>query len=284
MLQPEDFASTPLSGATLSVETERRHMLQELATLRDMVVAMERKLGINVRWTSNCAEWKSSQVLLNTRTYRQALDNLEGLIVARLFELTKMNLSGTGNVNTFLPMSSGIAEQMLGYKLRMQISKALNARSQSIQRAIEKYNDAAQAFTPPRPVLEWKQVVEYAFLADFDLLRDTNRAILEKPWSRPTARNAMNTYFKICRAREEIIRLNVETRRLLTFMEDEERFLDTCAQQLMDTEPQIGFQVQRIQHRRHLVNLQHRTRLNSLSRITKFSGVMTIGQHKGPAP
>jgi hypothetical protein len=33
---------------------------------------------------------------MKTRSYNQALDNLEALIVARLFELTKMNMSGTG--------------------------------------------------------------------------------------------------------------------------------------------------------------------------------------------
>jgi hypothetical protein len=76
--------------------------------------------------------------------------------------------------------------------------KALNACSQSIQQAIEKYNSAAQALSPPYPTLEWKQVVKYSFLADFDLLYDTNCTIVDKPWSQPTRHNAINTYFKLC--------------------------------------------------------------------------------------
>jgi hypothetical protein len=69
---------------------------------------------------------------------------------------------------------------------------------------IEKYNQAAQELNPPQPSLEWKQVIEYTFLADFDLFQDTNCSILNKPWSNPIACNATTTYFKICQAREEI--------------------------------------------------------------------------------
>jgi hypothetical protein len=57
---------------------------------------MERQLEIPVRWTPDCEEWKSTQQLLDLRSYNRALDHLEGLIVSRLFELTKMNMSGTG--------------------------------------------------------------------------------------------------------------------------------------------------------------------------------------------
>jgi hypothetical protein len=247
-----------------------------------MVIGIEQKLGISIRWTSHSMEWKLAQDLLDMRAYHRALNNLEALIISRLFEMSKMNLSGTGKILS--SYQSILTERLLGYKLRIHIVKALNARSQSIQRAIEKYNSAAQALSPPRPTLEWKQVVEYSFLADFDLLHDTNRTIVDKLWSQPTARNAMNTYFKLCQAREEIKRLNVETQRLLTFMEDEERFLDTRTWQLENTDPQIAFQIQQMRQCRSLVNTQHHTRLNTLSCIPGFSGVMTVGRHKGPVP
>jgi hypothetical protein len=57
---------------------------------------MERRLEIATRWTSDCEEWKSTQEMLDLHGYNRALDHLEGLIVSRLFELTKMNMSGTG--------------------------------------------------------------------------------------------------------------------------------------------------------------------------------------------
>ncbi|KAG6888720.1 hypothetical protein C0992_007679 [Termitomyces sp. T32_za158] len=64
-------------------------------------------------------------------------------------------------------------ETKLGYKLRKHIGKALKARLQAVQNALDKYNMAAHALSPPCPELSWDLVVEYAFLADFDLLSDT---------------------------------------------------------------------------------------------------------------
>jgi hypothetical protein len=41
-------------------------------------------------------EWKAAANYHSTRAYQKALSKLEGLVVARLFELHKMGLSGTG--------------------------------------------------------------------------------------------------------------------------------------------------------------------------------------------
>ncbi|KIM78403.1 hypothetical protein PILCRDRAFT_75512, partial [Piloderma croceum F 1598] len=108
-----------------------------------------------------------------------ALDHLEGLIVARMFELTKMNMSQTG------------------YKMRKHISKALQSHSQAIQSALERYNSAARLLPTPRHQLDWKEVVEYVFLTDFNLLRDAHQDISNCPWATPAGRLAMDLYFKI---------------------------------------------------------------------------------------
>jgi hypothetical protein len=42
------------------------------------------------------AEWRAASELVGRRRYQRCLDNLEGLIVSRMFELTKMNMSQTG--------------------------------------------------------------------------------------------------------------------------------------------------------------------------------------------
>ncbi|KAJ7315101.1 hypothetical protein DFH08DRAFT_926900 [Mycena albidolilacea] len=73
--------------------------------------------------------------------------------------------------------------------------------------------------------LTWEQVVEYTFLADFDILRDTRAEVQSRPWTRPGYWLAMDTYFKIERAKEEITWLNIEIRRLVTWIRDEGRFL-----------------------------------------------------------
>ncbi|KAG6809423.1 hypothetical protein H0H92_000318 [Tricholoma furcatifolium] len=63
--------------------------------------------------------------------------------------------------------------------------------------ALDRYNAAAAAMSPSRPVLSWDQVVEYVFLANFDLLRNCCQDVNERPWARPSARLAMDQHFKI---------------------------------------------------------------------------------------
>ncbi|KAL0058193.1 hypothetical protein AAF712_015143 [Marasmius tenuissimus] len=70
------------------------------------------------------------------RNFRQALDKLEQLVVQRLMELTKLNMSG------------------VGYEQREKVSQALRARAKAIQTALDAYNEAAQVMDPPRQTLE----------------------------------------------------------------------------------------------------------------------------------
>ena len=57
---------------------------------------------IDERWAENSQQWNEATVLLRNRTYRRCLDTLEGLVVAHMFELTKMNMSQTGELNYIL--------------------------------------------------------------------------------------------------------------------------------------------------------------------------------------
>ena len=56
----------------------------------------EKKLNISARWRPGDVEWKSAGRLVANREYQRALDRLEGLVVAWIFELSKMNRAGTG--------------------------------------------------------------------------------------------------------------------------------------------------------------------------------------------
>jgi hypothetical protein len=94
-----------------------------------------------------------------------------------------------------------------------------------VKTALERYNAAAAAMNPPKPQLAWEKVVEYAFLAEFDLLREGREDIRAEPWALPAGRAAMDQHFKMVRAEEEIQRLNVEIPRLITYMADEREFL-----------------------------------------------------------
>jgi hypothetical protein len=54
--------------------------------------------------------------------------------------------------------------------MHKHIANALRAYSKAICTFLNRYNIAVTALVPPRQLLDWEQVVEYAFLSDFDLL------------------------------------------------------------------------------------------------------------------
>ena len=143
--------------------------------------------------------------------------------------------------------------------------------------ALQNYNVAAHALVPPRPPLSWDDVVEYAFLADFDLLSDTRSDVRLKVWAKPASRLLMDQHFKMLRAQEEIVRLNVEIPRLTTFIRDEETFLLQQEGKLQEADSPLSHQVRlrRLQFIRS--NDLHVSRLCKLSRMQGFSGNITPG-------
>ncbi|KAF6742282.1 hypothetical protein DFP72DRAFT_830692 [Ephemerocybe angulata] len=201
---PSTAPKKPQGKRVRSPETELRHAVELHAKSLATVMDLEVRLDIKTRWKKGSEKWVAAADLVSKRRYQLCLDRLESLVVARVFELGKMNMAKTG---------------------RTHISKSLQSRSQAIRTALERYNAAANAMKPRRQNLSWDQVVEYAFLADFDLLRDSRQDVRTRPWAQPGPRSIMHQHFKIIRAREEIQRLDIEIRRLITYMQDERAFL-----------------------------------------------------------
>ena len=56
------------------------------------------KLGIASCWKPRDVEWQNVGHLMAQWKYRCALNNLESLVVAHIFELGKMNRAGTGEL------------------------------------------------------------------------------------------------------------------------------------------------------------------------------------------
>jgi len=53
-------------------------------------------LDIGEHWTPEDAEYQREMEYQEVQTYQVAVDKLEGVVVQRLFELTKANVSETG--------------------------------------------------------------------------------------------------------------------------------------------------------------------------------------------
>jgi len=171
-----------------------------------------------------------------------------------------------------------------GYSLRKHIGNALKSRSAAIRTALIKYNDAAANLQPPRVPLSWEEVVEYAFLADFDLLRDTREDIRKRPWATPAARLAMDGYFKLLHAEEEIQCLNVEIPRFATFIRDENNYLHTIEQQIHTSHPALAFQICMKRTETSRYDTLHMTTLNKITTLNGFTGGSLFGTHIPDAP
>ena len=259
---------------TRVIETKRRQTFEKRDRCLERVHELERKLLIRSRWTPESPEWAAAAEKVQQRDYRRALDILEALVVSRLFELTKMNMSdicASYSLHLHQPLII-----MSGYKLRRHIAKSLQSRSHAIKKALEKYNEAAAAHDAP--ALTWEQVVDYAFLSDFDLLRDARQDVREKPWACPINRVLRDQYLKVERAHEEIKRLNVEIRRVITYIVDETEFLRAKEAILAKSNPIFAHQISVYRMERGRANALHVQRFEKLAKNPQFTGNITPGR------
>ncbi|KAI6013405.1 hypothetical protein BKA83DRAFT_4063389, partial [Pisolithus microcarpus] len=220
---------------------------------------VEMRLGIQPRWEIGGEEYKRYKAEATMVKYRVALDELERLVVMRLFELSKIAMSGTG------------------YKLRQQISKALQRRSETIRNAISRYNTQAAALNPPCPPISWKDIAEYSFLGEFDLLCHSRADVRDNDWAKPAFRQATVKFFKLQRACEELKRVSVEACRLQTFIHDEEAHVAKITDELLTSDHLLAAELKRQHRSHHAINELHLHRLDQIARHPQYVGSCGVG-------
>ncbi|KAG6883306.1 hypothetical protein C0992_009118 [Termitomyces sp. T32_za158] len=264
---PEDASGETYASAlskTRKTETERRYADERRDQLTRDVTQLEARLGISreQRWTFSSPEFLEISKYISRRTYEKALDKLQKLVIQRLFELQKLNLSHTA------------------YKMRTHIAKSLQTRCQAIRTAVAAYNKAALALDPPQATLDWSRVSHYTFLEDFALLRDTSHNIREKPWAKAVVREMIKKDQRMKRAHEEIIRCNVEVRRLHTSIVDEERNFKKRLDEIGSSGLPIYGAVKEFITRRCRVNAKLLDRISQIYSLEGFTGVPGPGIKK----
>ncbi|KAJ8082799.1 hypothetical protein PM082_008655 [Marasmius tenuissimus] len=248
------------------IEVRYRTTYQKFDRLTEEVADWEVEHGITEQWTPESPEFLDAEKGIVQQEYRQSLEQLERLVVQRLFELTKLNMSG------------------VGYKQRTKITQALKSRAEAIKKALDAYNSAAERMDPPRATLSWNSIIEMASLADFDLLKDTHLDIAQLPWAKPDNRQAMQLHFGILRAREEIDRLNVEIKRLVTFMLDDHADYHHAIISTRDSNPDLASELVRQQTHRLAIHARIAERLLSTSKLNGFTGDLTPGERLSGNP
>jgi hypothetical protein len=168
-----------------------------------------------------------------------------------------------------------------GYKLRQQIGKALQRRSEAIRNAITRYNEQAAKLNPPRPPLSWKEIVDYSFLGEFDLLRHSRGNVHQATWAQPARRAATVKYLTLHRGREEITRVNTEIRRLRTSIHDETVHVEGIIAELSQTDPRLCSELRRWWALRSSINRIHLWRLDKIESSPSYTGQRGIGVRLG---
>ncbi|KAJ4492046.1 hypothetical protein C8J55DRAFT_533981 [Lentinula edodes] len=101
--EPEDFEQLPPHSSyslglskTCKTETRCRFLGEKRDNVLWEILQMESQMDVQWRWTPLDSEYKAALKYMTERKYLQALENLHLLVIKRLFEMHKLNMSGTG--------------------------------------------------------------------------------------------------------------------------------------------------------------------------------------------
>lgn len=92
-------------SATCKAEARRRELEEKATRLTSQVIGLELQLNIPQRWQPGDREYEETVKYIIERKYQQALGHLQRLVIQRLFELHKLNVSQTGTcvIQQFFP-------------------------------------------------------------------------------------------------------------------------------------------------------------------------------------
>ncbi len=279
-MEPPLQYSTGLSNTRRS-ETRAKDWEHRREELRRQLEAMELKLGIRTRWQPDQKEYQDALAYMRDRDYHRALNNLQRVLVKRLFELHHLNVAG---LSEYFPSLLIPAHFISGYKMRTHMAKSLQVRSKAVRRAVAAYNRAAVQLQPPKATLEWKVVSHYNFLDDFHLLKDSRGDLRDRAWADPVIREAMHRFQRLSRAREELVYCNVGVQRLHTSIVDERvHFSNTLHALKAKPTPLLGA-VEEYIRRRESVNALLLERISDIHALKGFTGSKVTGTRVGGSP
>ncbi|KAI6011943.1 hypothetical protein BKA83DRAFT_4466620 [Pisolithus microcarpus] len=257
--------------ATKHEEMMRHHALENFEKDLKIVQDIKIKLSVMKHWVPEDEEWQTTGHLVANHKYQHCLDQLESPVIAWIFELLKMN-----QLTYFY---------LTGYKLCKHIAKPLKACSVAIHTALNCFNTTTCACSPPHPQLTFEEVVEYTFLTDFDLLCNaTHEDISQHPWASPAAHAAMDQYFKVCHAEEEIKCLNVEICCIITYLCDEDCYMRACIAKLQVSHPPLTHQVQLYHNIQAKFTNHHLHLLTETICLPRFTGTTLLGESMKTSP
>ncbi|KAG1884649.1 hypothetical protein F4604DRAFT_1878662 [Suillus subluteus] len=268
MYTPASFMQTSWLNASTwrqsrTVKAEHLLALRKYELQMNIVDDFEWRNGINEHWTTAHPGYTQALEYGRKHHFIQTVKQLEGLVIQHLFEFSKANLANTG------------------YKIWKHISKAIIYQSAAICSMLEKYNKLAPLQTPPRPILDYSEVVGYATLSEFSLLKHSRHDLLSKPWAVPDNWEMVARYFKVVRSHKEIAHLNVEICCLDAWIEyDDAKMLEVIEMLTVDeTDSLLAAELRRQYNEWHHINNVHHHRLDKIHYLKGYSGLAAALWH-----
>ncbi|KAH0826019.1 hypothetical protein J3R83DRAFT_7500 [Lanmaoa asiatica] len=253
---PNAGLNTTIQQCTNAVSAEFTTALHKYQLQLNAVLNFEKLHGISHHWTPDDLEYRALLAYVQHWEFICTVDECEGLVIQHLFKLAKANLTGTG------------------YKMQKHISKALTRRSGAVCSTLDQYNKLAHCQTPPHPKLDYTQVISYATLGDFALLKHSHANLLAKPWSISANHEMATKYFKVLHLHEKIVCLGVEVRRLQAWVNFEDDAIRSAINKLkLDDPTYLVAEMENLYAERHHVNDIHCARLSKICALDGFSGM-----------
>ncbi|KAI6004580.1 hypothetical protein EDC04DRAFT_2871794 [Pisolithus marmoratus] len=164
---------------TNAINAEYASTLWKYQLQLNIVANFEHQHNITDRWTPLHPEYINTCEYTKHHTFIRVVEELEGLVVQRMFKLSKANLVKTG------------------YKMCKHISKAISRHSATICTTLERYNRLAPHQRLPCPRLDYADVIGYSLLGEFSLLKHSCYEVLEKLWALLDNCEMMTKYYKL---------------------------------------------------------------------------------------
>ncbi|KAG2343823.1 hypothetical protein BDR05DRAFT_999730 [Suillus weaverae] len=236
---PANFTRTSGLNATTrnnsrAFKSEHASVLCKYELQLNVVEDFECHHSITERWLPHDLKYTQAVRYSQEHQFVRSVEELEGLVVWRLFELSKANLAGTG------------------YKMRK----------------------LAPLQDPPHPVLDYTEIVGYASLGEFSVLKHSRHYILTKPWTVTADREMAARYFKLVRSHKEIVQLNVEIKCLHCWVEHEDRTTLEAIDSLLADDPDSPLiaELKTLYAKHHRVNNNHCKQLQQIYALDRYTG------------
>ncbi|KAG2069516.1 hypothetical protein BDR04DRAFT_1128820 [Suillus decipiens] len=125
------------------------------------------------------------------------------------------------------------------------------------------------------------EVVGYATLGKFTLLKYSHHDFLAKPWAVPETWEMSTKYFKLVQSHEEITCLNVEMGHLEAWVEYDDKKMLEVIETLVTDDPSslLAAKLRKQYSVCHRINNVHHCHLHKICQLKGYSGPIPVMQH-----